>query len=237
MLADNHSNGPIGTLTVLHRRAEWLETVIDFVFAQLPHWRDDPARPAATAETKLTEQLCRFLESATRHAGLDEISFAVEPHDPKAPSRRIDLAFFPRDCVINVGGRHHTLYDLLIPIECKRLPTPIRRGKHPRERREYLHVQKKSTGGVQRFKAGHHGAGFDHGVMIGYVQKGSILTWRSTIDRWLAVLIRARIPGWASNERLSAVSHDSAERVGRSRSRHLRAGSTPITLHHLWVEM
>lgn len=237
MLADDSPGAPIGALTVLHRPAEWLETVVDFVFAQLPRWRDDPARPPATSETKLTEQLCRFLESATRHAGLDTISFAVEPHDPKAPGRKIDLAFFPRDCVINVGGRHHTLYDLLVPIECKRLPTPVRRGKDRRERREYLHTQQKTVGGVQRFKAGHHGAGFDLGVMIGYVQTGSIATWRRTIDRWIAVLLRARILGWAESERLETVSDDPLARIGRSRSRHSRAHSTPVTLHHLWIEM
>lgn len=237
MLADESLGAPIGALTVLHRPAEWLETVIDFIFARLPQWRDDRARSKVTAETMLTEQLCRFLESSTRHAGLDAISFAVEPHDPKAPSRKIDLAFFPRDCVINVGGRHHTLYDLLVPIECKRLPTPIRRGKNPRERREYLHTQKKTVGGVQRFKAGHHGAGFELGVMIGYVQSGRVAAWRSTINRWIGVLLRARIAGWTATETLQLVSHDAVKKVGRYRSTHPRAGSTPIALHHLWVEM
>lgn len=237
MLADDSPGAPIGTLTVLHRPAEWLETVIDFIFTMLPHWRDDPTRPKVTAETRLTEQLCRFLESSTRHAGLDAISFAVEPHDPKAPSRKIDLAFFPRDCVINVSGRHHTLYDLLVPIECKRLPTPIRRGKSPRERREYLHTQKKTVGGVQRFKAGHHGAGFEFGVMIGYIQSGRVATWHSIIDRWIGVLLRARVAGWTATEVLKLVSHDPVGKTGRYRSVHPRVGSTPIALHHLWVEM
>ena len=106
-----------------------------------------------------------------------------------------------------------------------------------RERREYLHMQKKTGGGVQRFKAGHHGAAFELGALIGYVQEGTVDGWYETLNRWVRVLVRSKILGWTPAESLRPISPGPAAGTARSHSANERPGSTPITLHHLWIEM
>lgn len=235
MLANEPDGGASGHLTpTIHRPSAWLETVIDFIYARLAAWRDDPFRPAETAETRLTAQLCQFLNGATRAAGLDSIVFQAEVPDSTVPGRTLDLVPGPRGCLIWIDGQRHSLYDPILPIECKRLPTP---RSASRERREYLHTQKRTIGGVQRFKAGLHGAGHATGVMIGYVQQESLPEWLARINRWLRVLIRAGVSGWSADDGLRLGTHDHATRTARHGSVNARTSGNPITIHHLWVDM
>lgn len=235
MLANEGNDASLGRLDPnIHRPVAWLEGVVAFILEQLPPWRDDPRRRSVTAETQLTAQLCQFLNSATRNSPLDNIIFQPEVPDPDAAGRTLDLVPAASGCALSIGGKLYSLYDPLIPIECKRLPTP---KSKKRERREYLHTQKKNQGGVQRFKGGFHGASHDFGVMIAYVQAGDIPHWHQTINRWAAVLVRARIPHWSSPENLVQVSSFPSFGTARFASTHDRPGSTPIGLHHLWVEM
>lgn len=235
MLADETLAGPVGNLSLsLHRPSAWLETVIDFIYGQLAGWRDDHGRPPVTAETRLTAQLCQFLNSATGPAGLDSIVFQAEVPDPVAVGRTLDLVPGPRGCVIWIDGRRHSLYDPILPIECKRLPTPVAKD---RERREYLHTQKRTTGGIQRFKSGAHGSAHGVGVMIGYVQTGTLQQWLARINRWIRVLTRAGIAGWSHREGLRRVAGEATLGIARHRSKNSRTSAAPITLHHLWIDM
>lgn len=52
----------------IHLPGEWLMSLLDFISAALPDWRDDPARPIKTGETALTAQLCAKLNGLSRHA-------------------------------------------------------------------------------------------------------------------------------------------------------------------------
>ncbi len=235
MLADEMAGVPSGSLTpILHRPSAWLETIVDFIYSQLATWRDDPGRPPATAETRLTAQLCQFLNSATRAAGLDSVVFQSEVPDPTVAGRTLDLVPGPCGCVIWIDGRRHSLYDPILPIECKRLPTP---SSGDREKREYLHTQKRTTGGVQRFKSSLHGSGHAVGAMIGYVQVGTLADWIARINAWVLVLTRARIVGWSPADALGNGANNLGLRTARHQSRNDRAGASPITLHHLWVDM
>ncbi|MBC9030779.1 hypothetical protein IAG41_00085 [Sphingomonas sp. JC676] len=235
MLADETTAGPVGSLSpTLHRPSAWLEAVIDFIYGQLASWRDDYGRPPATAETRLTAQLCQFLNSATRTAGFDMIVFQGEVPDPVAGGRTLDLVPGPCGCVIWIDGRRHSLYDPILPIECKRLPTPVAKD---RERREYLHTQKRTTGGMQRFKSGAHGSAHSVGVMIGYVQTGKLEEWLVRINRWILVLTKAGIGGWSHRDGLRRIAGDATLRIVRHRSKNARASGVPIALHHLWIDM
>ena len=235
MLADEIADGPSGTLTpTLHKPSAWLDTLIDFIYSQLAVWRDDPTRPTETSETRLTAQLCQFLNSATRTADLDSVVFQAEVPDTTVVGRTLDLVPGPCGCVIWIDGRRHSLYDPIIPIECKRLPTPSG-GK--RERREYLHMQNRTTGGVQRFKSGVHGSGHAIGVIIGYAQEPSLSCWLARINRWVRVLTRAKIAGWSHADYLQRGSHDRTRRIARHHSVNARTGESSIMLHHLWIDM
>ncbi|MFT8698252.1 hypothetical protein [Acetobacter orientalis] len=88
--------------------------------------------------------------------------------------------------------------------------TPV--GRY-RDKREYLRVAHGGTGGVQRFRAGLHGAAHEEGAMIAYIQAGDVSTLTARID------------------------HDRSLKLAVLRSNHERAASlVPITLTHLWIE-
>lgn len=235
MLADGGDDVAIGRLAAeLHPQGDWLTGVIDLIYLLLPHWRDDADRPAQAAEDRLSGQLCQFLNGATRHTAFDNVVFQTEVGDPQALGRVLDLAVLPHGCVVWIGAQKYTIYDPLVPIECKRLPTP--RGRR-REKREYLHTRQGRTGGVQRFRAGLHGAGSDVGAIIAYIQAGTSLHWFGTVNRWVKVLGRARIDSWTASEELTDFSGNTVDRTARSTSSHPRGTASTIVLHHLWVEM
>jgi hypothetical protein len=138
-----------------------------------------------------------------------------------------------------------------LPIECKRLPIPEDRA---RDKREYLFSAKSSTGGVQRFKAGHHGASHDKGVMIGYIQKHDIAFWKEQIQSWLQELVDQAIQGWSLEDSLKMTSHEVSAKLAMFQSVHSRSDQSgrkrrgnpapksaakglSICLAHLWIEM
>lgn len=150
----------------IHLVATSLINLLDYIADELPIWRDRPDRQVETAETDLTSQLCAHLISRARHSNWDFLQFRVEERDVVKKNRTIDLVAAPLGCVVWVEGKKHIDFDTLLPIECKLLPTP--RGAQ-RDKREYLYSRYKSTGGVARFKAGHHGAAHSAGGMIAFM--------------------------------------------------------------------
>jgi hypothetical protein len=238
MLADHGEiSGRAGALrTGIHKPAEWFSALIGFMGDILPGWRDDPARDIVTGETKLTAQLCARLNSVSRHtAGWDFLQFRREEPDETDARRAIDLAAAPSGGVIWIEGREYTEYCTLLPIECKRLPTPSDGG---RDEREYLISKFSSTGGVQRFKAGHHGAGHERAAMIGYVQAHDIAYWESKLDGWIDELVEDATENWSAADKLAMITHDGAQGLAELRSKHFRrADLGPVQIDHLWIEM
>lgn len=219
----------------LHRPATFLYELLDFIADELPRWRDDRDRPGATSEMALTEHLCDYLGGAARHSSWDVLQFRTETVDEEYKSRRIDLAPKPRGTTIWIDGRRHTQYDALLPIECKRLPTPMKRN---RDEREYVFSQFSSTGGIQRFKAGHHGAVHSLGAMIGFLQSDDTAVWTIRISEWITTLVSAGQTGWAESDRLQVILDNRASRLMVLRSAHERSGDlSRIELRHLWIQM
>jgi hypothetical protein len=236
MLADRSEiSAPAGSLrSDIYVPAEWLTTLISFIVNSLPQWRDDPRRPWEGAEPRLTAQLCSFLNSTTRLTpGWDFLQFKREEPDETARQRSIDLVAAPSGAVIWIEGREYSEYRTLLPIECKRLPTP---SGSRRDAREYLYSEHDTTGGVQRFKAGHHGAMHRRAAMIGYLQERDILFWRDQLNHWITEFQTSELPGWTDDDRLHLSAHDSDRRIATLQSRHARAGLNPILLDHLWIE-
>jgi hypothetical protein len=226
-----------GTLsTGLHSPSTFLNELLNFIKKELPKWRDDPNRPSETSETILTSQLCAYLNSAARMSGgWDILQFRTEESDEANKGRKIDLVPAPCQARIQVDGRSYTQYDSLMPIECKRLPTP--KGKK-RDQREYVVSQYSSTGGIQRFKEGHHGANHEVGAMIGYVQSENIDFWNKKIKEWIDGLIKDKQKGWAAEDFLQTESDEVMLKLSTFISRHKREKKLPeMELHHLWVEM
>lgn len=220
----------------VQKPATFLRELLDFIKDELPRWRDRPQRKWETSETHLTSQLCIHLNSATRHSpGWDILQFLTEVPDEEAKGRRIDLAPAPSNSTIWIEGRRYFDFDKLLPIECKRLPTP--KGKD-RDEREYVFSQYSSTGGIQRFKAGHHGAGHAQGAMIAYVQQETSGFWNSKVAEWISDLIACGQKGWTTKDSLRLDQDDVTRRVAVLSSSHTREnGLLEITLRHLWVQM
>lgn len=238
MLADENIHlSHVGVLeSNLYLPREWLSSLIAFVAAALPGWRDDPHRSWQTSERILTAQLCAYLNGLTRHTqGWDFLQFRQEEPDDTNAGRSLDLAVAPSGTVVWLEGREYSEYQALLPIECKRLPTPL---GPKRDEREYLYSRFSTTGGVQRFKDGHHAAAHARAAMIGYVQCKDITFWKRQLDQWIEALVLEAKLGWSDGDKFVIDEHDIAIRVASLRSTHARrAGLDPITLDHVWIEM
>jgi|GEM_PF-389849 len=237
VLADSDTSTHVGTLSSdVHLPSTSLYELLNFIATELPHWRDRSERRTETAETILTSQLCAHLNSAARHSdGWDMLQFRCEEPDEQNKDRKIDLIPAPCDTTICIEGRRYTDFDPLLPIECKRLPTPT---GTKRDEREYVFNRYASTGGIQRFKEGSHGAAHVLGAMIGYVQEETSILWDSRVKRWIQDLVASRQPGWTTKDFLKRVSEMKAERLSVFHSVHTREKSlSDIELRHLWLEM
>lgn len=225
-----------GNFDHLGLQPHWYVTFFAFISNELPKWRDDPKRPTSDSETVLTSQLCAYLNSVSRKTrGWDFLQFRVEEPDETVSGRKIDLIPAPAGITIWIEGRQYSQYDSLIPIECKRLPTPT---TTQRDEREYLFSKVSTTGGVQRFKEGNHGSSHLLGAMIGYIQKCDISFWEKRVAEWIKELLAERISGWKLSDSLTTLNKNPKAGVALLESSHDRVGElSPIQLHHLWVDM
>lgn len=220
----------------VHLPATFLHELLAFIADELPCWRDRPDREPATAETALNSQLVAHLNGVARHSeGWDSLQFRPEETDESQAGRKVDLVAAPCGATIWIDGRKHTEFNTLMPIECKRLPTP---EGNKRDEREYVVNRHRTTGGIQRFKEGHHGAAHSLAGMIGYVQEHTAKHWHARINGWISDLSDSDEPGWTAADQLHSASDDKKLRLAVLRSDHKRAnGLPPIELRHLWLEM
>lgn len=238
MLANSlSSHAQTGALNKdVHLQMASLYELLNFIADELPRWRDRPELKGLSSETELTSTLCGHLNSAARHStGWDFLQFRNEEPDEQQRRRKIDLVASPCGATVWVDGRRCTDFHTLLPIECKRLPTP--KGNR-RDEREYVINRKASTGGIQRFKAGHHGAKHTLAAMVAYVQDETAAIWQDRIITWIRELDSAANPGWSVKDLMHSESIDENAGLTIYRSTHTREKGLPdITLRHLWVEM
>jgi len=211
-----------------------LTRTTEFVYRQLPEWRDDPERTEESAEEKLNAQLCKFLNSRARRS----LKMAYFFHEERqTATRRVDMSALPVTGTM-IGSTYFSHYDPFLVMEGKRLPAP----EASRER-EYLTGGAVKSGGVQRFRLGLHGAALPRAILIGYVQEGHPREWFDRINGWMDELVAAGAADgetWSRTEQLRDYLEARARQVVRSKSRHPRQGevvSLEIELDHFWVGM
>jgi hypothetical protein len=210
--------------------------ILDFVARQLPAWRDDEARPPESSEDGLSDQLCKFLNRASRKSpGFNRYFFNREARDAVRKDRNLDIEVSPAEDHILVEGRVHTLYDTVLAIECKRLPTPSSKG---RDDREYVITIDKTTGGIQRFRRGDHGSNLPVVGMIGYVQEGRCPDWLECINNWITSLAEESGELTWSSKDLLAEREDCSGEPYRARSTHSRLRELDeVAIEHIWIQM
>jgi hypothetical protein len=211
---------------------------IDFVYRQLPAWRDDPNRPSEQSENKLNLQLCKYLNSKARN----DFPMVVFDHEEYQSGRSsVDISASPNETTA-IGAKNyptHTIYDPIVVLECKRLPAPSR----DREREYVTGGVQRTSGGIQRFKLGVHGASHDMAAMVGYLQDGSASDWHEKINRWIMELSNGTMKDaclWDTSEILGALAEDSRNGIADCRSTHNRGSSAQnnrILIRHLWITM
>lgn len=236
MLADGSHFHPTGKLAAgVLGEAHSRSAILDFVFQQLPLWRDRPSRPARTGENALTSQFCAHLNTAARKcAGFDVFQFRVEEPDETEASRRIDLVAAPATESLIVEGRNYADFEPIVPIECKRLPVPPGSARDPRE---YVATNTGIGGGIQRFKFGKHGAAHVVAGLIAYVQAGSFDHWFQEIATWIDDLRASGASGWSAADHLRRQSHDGEAGTAVHISSHSREKLADIQIRHMWITM
>jgi len=212
--------------------------IVAFIERELPAWRDRPNRPPVTDEPNLNQTLCVHLNSASRRQCFDAVQFLQEPLQSWA--RRGDIGVMPLGLIV-VEGRTYDDFEQLLPIECKRLPTP------PDNRRsdlEYVHgLAGRRTGAIERFKHGLHGPNNRRALIIAYIQEESFDNWLSVINERLALLARNGTDDghWRPAELLSRVTAHQSAQVDTFTSRHRRlvppCCSSALDMEHLWLRM
>ena len=238
MLADNINIVPqSGRLDPeIHLPSTVKLALVDFIAKELPRWRDHPDRSAAHAETTLTEHLCGYLNSAVYRSSVwSHIQFQPETTDEMYGNRKIDLTVKPLAAVLIIQGRRHSQFDALFPIECKRLPTP--KGAK-RDEREYVFTKFSTTGGIQRFKLGYHGAAHTFAAMIAYVQEQSFSHWLDQVNGWIRGLAVESNSTWNNSDVLQLLSDNLETGISTLESEHQREGDLEgCELRHLWIRM
>jgi hypothetical protein len=208
-------------------------SILEFVRDQLAAWRDHPDRAEMFAEEELSSQLCDYLNSDTCRASFPMVSFKYEERQYKR--RRVDMAAKPVKPII-IEARRYTIFEPIIVIECKRLPTTSDREK------EYVTGYDKLNGGIQRFKLGLHGKKHRLVGLIGYIQQRNPQEWHSTINYWINELSNNNSDSsckWDKAEVLDEIEENDNTGIASCHSIHPRLnGDTPyIIIHHLWVVM
>lgn len=230
----------MGKITKGLKSGQLQSKTIDFIFTNLPGWRDDRDRPVADSENDLNASLCKFLQVQAS----DRFSMVQFFHQERQGTRHsVDFSASPTSST-EFGGRLYTIYDSLLLIEGKRLPAPAKSRKM-----EYVTGGTDSegrpvfSGGIQRFKLGRHGADHKVAVILGYIQKQSPAYWHSRINDWVSELAGKGSPDgckWTVADKLKSQQLDRRKSTARSQSLHKREpvhGGGKILIHHLWVQM
>lgn len=226
-----------GQFTPDIKRRTFQFKIINFIYQQLPVWRDDSDRPCEQAEKKLNSQLCKFLDSCARN---DFPMVRFNHEEDQTGRRSVDLSASPAKNIF-LKAKPYTIYDPVLVIECKRLPAPP-----PKDReKEYVTgpTPKEISGGIQRFKLGPHGAKLNLAVIIGYIQDHSASHWYKKTNGWISELVSNPIEDgciWTADDTLEVFKVDTSKGIYRYSSIHSRTGNivnNEIELHHLWVAM
>lgn len=114
----------------------------------------------------------------------------------------------------------------LFVCEAKRLPAPTGSINT-----EYV-IGDKKNGGIERFKIGKHGKGFEESGLIGFVESETFDHWTNEINNWITTLAKANTE-WNADETLGFVDKGSLSCLLNSIVH--RNSDADLKLYHVWV--
>jgi hypothetical protein len=225
----------IGKITSGIPKGTLVNKIIQFIYEQLPKWREDLNRPKDLSENRLNSQLAKFLDSRARDE-FSVIQFTHQEQQTGHASSDISVGFSESTVL---EARLYSIYEPVLVLEGKRLTAP----SSYREREYLIGRDTNKSGGIQRFKLGIHGATLDVAAIIGYVQNNSTKYWHNTINDWISELCNVyQSDGctWENTELLQDLVENHATGTAICHSKHTRNGaviSKNIHIHHLWILM
>ncbi|MBK9076607.1 MAG: hypothetical protein IPL77_16845 [Flavobacteriales bacterium] len=182
----------------------------------------------------MTYHLCFPERRCATVDDLEPLQFITQAPTENDARRKLDMTAQPLESELVFAGSRYTIFQPILPIECKRLPTPV--GKD-RDKREYVYSAQSTSGGIHRFKMGAHGAQHSFAAMIAYVQENTCAHWLGEVNGWISALATSHGPLWSHSDELQISTTEDASGVMRMKSRHTRANGRPaISLEHLWVQ-
>ena len=118
-------------------------------------------------------------------------------------------------------------------IEAKRLPT----GYGKREK-EYVEG---NSGGIERYKRGHHGKDLSQSAIIGYIQKEDSSHWHTKLNQWINDLISNNVDEgihWDSQDLLIEIdTFKTTKKYSSKNTRIVNSITDSIQLHHYLMQL
>jgi hypothetical protein len=234
------ASGSVGSLKHKPKESEGLiPRTLTFIREQLPAWRDSPHRPQSSSENALNPSLCAFLDRAAR---LHQPMFMFFHQEPQPTRRSGDIGVRGTQDETVIGSRSYTAESPFLLVECKVVPQSDKQRE-----REYVAAWREAngspTGGIQRFKLGHHGPDLESSVIVGYLLSQSPDAWFTSFNSWISDFVNdPQIDRgvWKLADRLRNLHHNSERGIASAVSSHKRPStcvSDTISLSHFWLEM
>ena len=174
----------------------------------------------------MTYHLCAFLNGASRRSTTwGHLQFITQAPTETDGRRKLDMTAQPLETELVFAGSRYTIFQPILPIECKRLPTPV--GKD-RDECEYVYSAQSTSGGIHRFKMGAHGAKHSFAMMIAYVQGNTSTYWLGQVNGWISNLATSHGPLWSLADQLQQTTAVEVGGVARMNSKHTRSNGTDI---------
>lgn len=130
--------------------------------------------------------------------------------------------------VVDIGVYYGA--NLIFTIEAKILPIPQSGKTNSRDEHEYVYGK---GAGIQRFKEERHGVDnkgclLAENGMIAFLKERDANYWLQKVNNWI---IEAN---WPQSEMLELIK---SETLALLRSKHTRANTSELTLHHFWISL
>lgn len=164
-------------------------------------------------EDDISQAIVIFLERQSRQ-GKSDFIFCFQ-YKYLGSKRSVDIGVVPQGS-----------FEAFFVIEAKRLPST--------KTKDYVMG---NTGGIERFKKGHHGKGLVVSAMLGYIQKESFEYWHNKVNIWIADLktgLNDELE-WCGKDHLRSIKSNSE--MSLFQSDHSRSKQKSIALYHFWLNM
>jgi hypothetical protein len=225
MFKDNPHKTKIGT-SVFDKQPIY-EKLIEFIKKHISEFPEYLTTVSGNIEKEnhITAPLDDYLGDRVRE---DNLPYKFQNQTPDRDSNRIT------DIAVKIQrsekGKFHTENSAFCWIEAKRL-------KFPNHSNEYVFGD---TGGIERFKRGHHAPKLLFSIMVGYIQDHDANYWLERVNDKIMDLSKNSTDGtieWSEQDKLQSENGDLFSIfLAKSENSRLKQNDK-IILHHYWVKV